>query len=207
MSAPVLLFSAFGTLLIMGAPITLALALSAAVTYLYVGQELTTLVQIAFSSVNSFPIMALPAFVLAGALMECAGISRRIVTVAEHMVGQMSGGLAITAVRLRLFRRYFRFGPSHYRGRRHAHDPGNDSPWLQGGLRSSGCRHGRRYRDYYPSKHSYGHLWCNRSGINHKNVPWRSYSRVSVRFQSDRPSLLFLPRQGSGLWITFLFFA
>ena len=98
MSAPVLLFSAFGTLLIMGAPITLALALSAAVTYLYVGQELTTLVQIAFSSVNSFPIMALPAFVLAGALMECAGISRRIVTVAEHMVGQMSGGLSITAV-------------------------------------------------------------------------------------------------------------
>lgn len=98
MNAPVLLFGAFGILLIMGAPITLALALSATVTYLYVGQELTTLVQIAFSSVNSFPIMALPAFVLAGALMECAGISRRIVTVAEHMVGQMSGGLAITAV-------------------------------------------------------------------------------------------------------------
>jgi len=98
MSAPVLLFSAFGILLIMGAPITLALALSATLTYLYVGQELTTLVQIAFSSVNSFPIMALPAFVLAGALMECAGISRRIVTVAEHMVGQMSGGLAVTAV-------------------------------------------------------------------------------------------------------------
>ena len=97
MNAPVLLFGAFGILLIMGAPITLALALSATVTYLYVGQELTTLVQIAFSSVNSFPIMALPAFVLAGALMECAGISRRIVTVAEHMVGQMSGGLAITA--------------------------------------------------------------------------------------------------------------
>ena len=94
MNAPVLLFGAFGILLIMGAPITLALALSATVTYLYVGQELTTLVQIAFSSVNSFPIMALPAFVLAGALMECAGISRRIVTVAE----QMSGGLAITAV-------------------------------------------------------------------------------------------------------------
>ena len=66
MNAPVLLFGAFGILLIMGAPITLALALSATVTYLYVGQELTTLVQIAFSSVNSFPIMALPAFVLAG---------------------------------------------------------------------------------------------------------------------------------------------
>lgn len=98
MSAQMLLFCSFGILLLMGAPITLALAFSAAATYLYVGQELTTLVQIAFSSVNSFPIMALPAFVLAGALMECAGISRRIVAVAESMVGRMSGGLAITAV-------------------------------------------------------------------------------------------------------------
>lgn len=98
MTAPTLLFSSFGALLLLGAPITLALALSAAVTYMFVGQELTTLVQIAFSSVNSFPIMALPAFVLAGALMECAGISKRIVLVAEHMVGQMSGGLAITTV-------------------------------------------------------------------------------------------------------------
>lgn len=98
MTAPMLLFSAFGILLLMGAPITLALAFSATITYMFVGQELTTLVQIAFSSVNSFPIMALPAFVLAGALMECAGISRRIVQVAESMVGQMSGGLAITGV-------------------------------------------------------------------------------------------------------------
>lgn len=98
MTAPTLLFSSFGILLLMGAPITLALALSATVTYMFVGQELTTLVQIAFSSVNSFPIMALPAFVLAGALMECAGISRRIVQVAESMVGQMSGGLAVTGV-------------------------------------------------------------------------------------------------------------
>lgn len=98
MTAPTLLFSTFGVLLLMGAPITLALAFSAAATYIFVGQDLTTLVQIAFSSVNSFPIMALPAFVLAGALMECAGISRRIVSVAESMVGQMSGGLAITGV-------------------------------------------------------------------------------------------------------------
>ena len=98
MTAPVLLFSSFGVLLVMGAPITLALSASAALTYIFVGQELTTLVQIAFSSVNSFPIMALPAFVLAGALMESAGISRRIVSVAERMVGRMNGGLAVTTV-------------------------------------------------------------------------------------------------------------
>lgn len=98
MTAPTLLFSSFGVLLLMGAPITLSLAFSAALTYMFVGQELTTLVQIAFSSVNSFPIMALPAFVLAGALMESAGISRRIVQVAESLVGRVQGGLAITTV-------------------------------------------------------------------------------------------------------------
>lgn len=98
MTAPTLLFSTFGALLFLGAPITLALAMSAALTYVFVGQELTTLVQIAFSSVNSFPIMALPSFILAGALMECSGISRRIVQVAEHMIGRISGGLAITTV-------------------------------------------------------------------------------------------------------------
>ncbi len=98
MTAPTLLFGAFILLLLMGAPITLALALSATATFMLVGVDLTTLVQIAFSSVNSFPIMALPAFVLAGALMESAGISRRIVHVAEAMVGKLNGGLAITGV-------------------------------------------------------------------------------------------------------------
>ncbi len=98
MSVTTLLFGAFGILLFMGAPITLALAFSAAITFFYMDMNLTALVRIAFSSVNSFPIMALPAFVFAGALMETSGISRRIVHVAESMIGRLNGGLAITGV-------------------------------------------------------------------------------------------------------------
>ncbi len=98
MSITTILFGTFILMLLMGAPITLALALAATATYISLGMDLTILVQIAFSSVNSFPIMALPAFVLAGALMESAGISRRIVHVAEAMVGKLNGGLAITGV-------------------------------------------------------------------------------------------------------------
>lgn len=74
----------------------MALGAAAMITFLYDGQDLSSLVQIAFSSVNSFPIMALPAFVLAGALMECAGISKRLVRIAEAMIGRITGGLAIT---------------------------------------------------------------------------------------------------------------
>ena len=96
MSAAFVLFSAFAFLLLIGAPITVALGVASMSAFLVVGQDLSTLVQIAFSSVNSFPIMALPAFVLAGALMECAGVSRRLVKVAESMVGTIDGGLAIS---------------------------------------------------------------------------------------------------------------
>lgn len=96
MSEATILFLSFGILLLMGGPIALALGAAAMITFLHDGQDLSSLVQIAFSSVNSFPIMALPAFVLAGALMECAGISRRLVRIAEAMIGKVTGGLAIT---------------------------------------------------------------------------------------------------------------
>ena len=98
MSAATVLFGCFAILLLLGSPIAVALGVSAMLTFLYVGTDLSSIVQIAFNSVNSFPIMALPAFVLAGALMDCAGISKRLVHVAETMVGKVNGGLAITTV-------------------------------------------------------------------------------------------------------------
>ena len=96
MSYTVVLFSTFLVLLLMGSPIAVALGVSAMATFIVADQDLSSIVQIAFNSVNSFPIMALPAFVLAGALMEGAGISRRLVHIAEAMTGRISGGLAIS---------------------------------------------------------------------------------------------------------------
>ena len=96
MSAASILFISFGTLLLLGAPITVALGVAAMAAFMSVGQDLSTLVQVAFSSVNQFPLMALPAFVLSGALMESAGISRRLVKVAESLVGSLDSGLAIS---------------------------------------------------------------------------------------------------------------
>ena len=56
------------------------------------------MVERAFASLTAFPLMALPAFVLAGALMEASGISRRLVNIAENIVGPIPGGLAISTV-------------------------------------------------------------------------------------------------------------
>ncbi len=89
-----ILFGGFLTLLILGAPITVSLAGASMAAYMLLDKNPIALVQIAFTSVGNFPLMALPAFVLAGALMEAAGISKRLVDIAESLAGPVTGGLA-----------------------------------------------------------------------------------------------------------------
>lgn len=96
MSAAGILFASFGVLMLMGAPITVALGAAAMAALYSLDQNLVTLVQIAFTSVNSYQLMALPVFVLAGALMEHAGLSRRLIALTESVVGPIPGGLAVS---------------------------------------------------------------------------------------------------------------
>jgi tripartite ATP-independent transporter DctM subunit len=51
-----------------------------------------------FSSINKFPLAAIPFFILAGNLMETGGISARLVDFAKSVVGRVQGGLAATCV-------------------------------------------------------------------------------------------------------------
>ncbi|MFZ1499282.1 MAG: TRAP transporter large permease [Giesbergeria sp.] len=103
MYLPEILFGGFMLLLLLGAPITVALGGAAMGAYVVLDKDPIALVQIAFNSVGSFPLMALPAFVLAGALMEAAGISRRLVDIAEALAGPITGGLGVATVLACLF--------------------------------------------------------------------------------------------------------
>ena len=103
MYLPEILFGGFMLLLLLGAPITVALGGAAMGAYVVLDKDPIALVQIAFTSVSSFPLMALPAFVLAGALMEAAGISRRLVDIAETLAGPITGGLGAATVLACLF--------------------------------------------------------------------------------------------------------
>jgi len=97
------LFGAFTILLVIGAPITVALGVAAMAAFMSIGKDVATLVQVAYNSVNSFPVMALPAFILSGALMQDSGISRRLVNIAEALAGRMTGGMAASTVIACLF--------------------------------------------------------------------------------------------------------
>ncbi|GAB7388883.1 TRAP transporter large permease [Bacillaceae bacterium] len=64
---------------------------------------LITIIQRLFGSLDLFPLMAIPFFILAGSLMEAGGISKRLVNFANALVGGLSGGLAAVAVVTSMF--------------------------------------------------------------------------------------------------------
>lgn len=91
-----LLFSVFFALLLIGSPIMVALGIATMSCFFMLDISVSIMIEKAFASLTAFPLMALPCFVLAGALMEAAGISRRLVHIAENIVGPIPGGLAIS---------------------------------------------------------------------------------------------------------------
>lgn len=93
------IFAVFIVLIIIGCPIAMTLGLASMAGLLVDGSfNYTIFVQRAFTAVNSFPLMAIPFFMLAGSLMEHGGISKRIIRFTESLVGHFSGGLAIAAI-------------------------------------------------------------------------------------------------------------
>jgi len=88
----------------LGVPIAISMGLAAAVAIWWDGgTPLIVLVQRSFTSIDSFPIMSIPFFVLAGVLMEYGGISKRLVAFANALTGHFSGGLAIVTVVTSMF--------------------------------------------------------------------------------------------------------
>ncbi|MBU2960240.1 TRAP transporter large permease [Citreicella sp. C3M06] len=94
-----LLFGSLLLLLIVGVPVTFALGLAAIAT-IWQGSIMPLLIvpQEMIRSVNSFPLLAIPFFILAGNLMQEGGISARLVNFSKTLVGSMTGGLAMVAI-------------------------------------------------------------------------------------------------------------
>ncbi len=90
------LFVIFFLLLLIGSPIMVALGAATMACFYLLDIDMSMMIEKAATQLTAFPLMALPCFILAGALMESAGISRRLVHIAENMVGPIPGGLAIS---------------------------------------------------------------------------------------------------------------
>lgn len=90
----VVLFAIFIGLSMIGVPLAIALALAGVATLLmFTSMPLDLLTQTMFSSMNSFLLVAVPLFILVGAVMERGRVAERIFDFAESMVGWLPGGL------------------------------------------------------------------------------------------------------------------
>ncbi len=97
----------FGTLfvcLLIGVPIAISLGVSALVA-IYFGSTLPLgiIAQKAFTSLDSFPLLAIPFFMLAGVLMSKGGVSKRLLDLAAAMVGWIVGGLSLVTIVASMF--------------------------------------------------------------------------------------------------------
>lgn len=100
------LFGTFVVMIILNVPVGIALGISSLATVMlnaelglgggYIAQNLVT-------AVDSFPVMAVPFFILAGEFMGGGGISRRLLNVCNVFFGRITGGLAIVTVVVCMF--------------------------------------------------------------------------------------------------------
>ena len=100
----IVLFVAFVALMILGVPIAFGMLIAAALTLVVddtmpvamLGQRMGT-------GVENFTYLAIPLFILAGAIMEHSGISRRLVNFARALVGHLPGGMGHVVVVSEIF--------------------------------------------------------------------------------------------------------
>ena len=83
----------------LGMPIAFALILTGAVLMWYLDfWDVQLLAQNLLAGADSFPLLAVPFFILAGELMNAGGISRRIIAMAQAYFGHLRGGLGYVAI-------------------------------------------------------------------------------------------------------------
>jgi len=99
----VVLLGSFLLLMIIRIPIAFSLGLASLITCWYSEIPYTPVAQKMVASMDSFPLMTIPFFVLAGHIMAEGGIARRIVDFANILVGRMRGGLAMVNIVASMF--------------------------------------------------------------------------------------------------------
>lgn len=103
MDTTIVLFGTLIIFIILNIPISVSLGLSSAITLLFVGMPITSIPSILQATVQKFSLLTIPLFVLAGVIMEKGGISKRLINMANSIIGPIHGGLGYVAVVAAMF--------------------------------------------------------------------------------------------------------
>jgi C4-dicarboxylate transporter DctM subunit len=105
MTTMLLLFGAVLALVLINVPIAVSLGIVAVVAMLasHGLDSLPNVAIVTYNGATNFPLLAIPLFILAGAIMNASGISRRLVAFASSLFGWIRGGLAHVSIGSSLF--------------------------------------------------------------------------------------------------------
>lgn len=88
----------FLVLLVVGVPVALAMGLTSIAVAFLLDIPLSMLAQRMVAGINSFPLLAIPFFILAGEIMNTGGISQKLIKLSDSVVGRFRGGLGMVNV-------------------------------------------------------------------------------------------------------------
>ena len=94
----VFLLVVFFVLSFMGIPLAISLGLASIGTVVLYGLPITIIARLMYTSMNSFLLVAVPLFILAGTVMEKGGVADRIFAAAKSYVGRFRGGLGMVNI-------------------------------------------------------------------------------------------------------------
>lgn len=98
-----ILVASFLVLIVLNVPVAFSLAIASLLALLYEGFPLTLIIQRMTNAVDSFILLAVPFFILAGGLMARSGIAQTVVDFADSLVGFIRGGLAQVNIATSMF--------------------------------------------------------------------------------------------------------
>ncbi|MGE7092178.1 TRAP transporter large permease [Lysinibacillus sp. NPDC048646] len=93
-----ILLLSFFILLFLRVPVAVSLALSTIIVFFQIDFNMNMIPQRIFTALDSFPMMAIPGFVLAGVLMARGGISKNLIEALRAWIGHLPGGLAVVTI-------------------------------------------------------------------------------------------------------------
>ena len=93
-----IVFGAMVLMIALGVPIPISVIFGTVVGYWFLDFPFVQIALSMYTGIEPFPLITIPLFVLAGSLMEQGGMARRIVNVAESMVGNYTGSLGLVAI-------------------------------------------------------------------------------------------------------------
>jgi len=93
-----ILLISFFLLLFLRVPVAISLALSTILVFFQIDFNMNMIPQRIFTALDSFPMMAIPGFVLAGVLMARGGISKYLIEALRAWIGHLPGGLAVVTI-------------------------------------------------------------------------------------------------------------